>query len=97
MTAEMTKTLPQIHSQNSQRPQRVNIRPEAELLLSCIRYHFDTSTSAQIADLLRTDLDWDYLIQKAAEHNVFLLFYQSLKNACPELIPAFVAGKLLRI
>lgn len=96
MTAEMTKTQtrPQIHNQNSQNSQKENIRPEAELLLRCIRYHFDTASSGEIAELLRTDIDWDYLIQKAAEHNVFLLFYQSLKNACPELIPGFVAGKL---
>ena len=94
MTAEMTKTLPRIHSQNSQNSQKGNSRPEAELVLRCIRYHFDTATSGDIADLLCTELDWDYLIQKASEHNVFLLFYQSLKNACPELIPPSISGKL---
>lgn len=91
MIAELTKTRPQSPSQNSQQG---SIRPEAELLLRCIRYHFDTATSAEIAELLRTELNWDYLIQKAAEHNVFLLFYQSLKNASPELIPASVSAKL---
>ncbi|WP_254565628.1 nucleotidyltransferase family protein [Oscillatoria sp. HE19RPO] len=67
---------------------------EAELLLCCIRYHFGTATSSEIAHLLRTELDWDYLIQKAAEHNVFLLFYQSLKQTHPELIPPSIAAPL---
>jgi hypothetical protein len=68
--------------------------PEAELLLCCIRYHFGTATSSEIAHLLQTELDWDYLIQKAAEHNVFLLFYQSLKQTHPELIPPSIAETL---
>lgn len=74
--------------------QKANIRSEAELLLCCIRHQFNTATSAEIADLLRNDLDWDAIIGKAVENNVFLLFYQSLKNTHPELIPPSIYDRL---
>jgi hypothetical protein len=94
MIAELTKnTDNQIRKQNHNN-QNHNNPPEAELLLSCIRYQLGTATSAEIAQLLQPDLDWDYLIQKATQHNVFLLFYQSLKQVHPELIPTSISQPL---
>jgi len=90
MIAEQTK-----NSTGTQRTsQKGSIPPEAELLLCCVRHQFNTATSAEIADLLRKDLDWDYLIQKAAKHNVFLLLYQTLKNTHPELIEPSIYEQL---
>lgn len=74
--------------------QKGSIRSEAELLLCCVRHQFNTATSAEIADLLRNNLDWDAIIGKAVENNVFLLFYQSLKNTHPELIPPSIYDRL---
>ncbi|MGK7904264.1 MAG: nucleotidyltransferase family protein [Hormoscilla sp.] len=74
--------------------QKGSIRSEAELLLCCIRHQFNTATSAEIADLLRNDLDWDAIMGKAVENNVFLLFYQTLKNTHPELIPPSIYEQL---
>jgi hypothetical protein len=39
-------------------------------------------------------LNWDYLIQKAAEHNVLMLFYQSLKQTHLELLPKSICNQL---
>jgi len=90
MIAELTKnsTGTQITSQKG------SIRSEAELLLCCIRHQFNTATSAEIADWLRNDLDWDAIIGKAVENNVFLLFYKTLKHTHPELIPPSVYDRL---
>lgn len=92
MIAELTKNTK--NTDNQIRRPNHNNRSEPELLLSCIRYQIGTATSAEISQLLQQDLDWDYLIQKASEHNVFLLFYQSLKQVHPELIPASISEQL---
>ncbi|PHM06114.1 hypothetical protein CK516_35905 [Nostoc sp. 'Peltigera malacea cyanobiont' DB3992] len=71
-----------------------NLRPEINLLLCCTRIDIDTSTASQIHKLLQTDLDWDYLLQKAYQHGVFLLLYESLQKTHPELIPQNISDQL---
>jgi hypothetical protein len=89
MIAELTQnTDNQIPKQNH------NNRPETELLLYCIRYQLGTATSAEIAHLLQQDLDWNYFRQKAAQHNVFLLVYETLNKTHPQLIPREISQQL---
>ncbi|MEH2417060.1 nucleotidyltransferase domain-containing protein [Nostoc sp.] len=71
-----------------------NLRPEINLLLCCTRIKIDTSTTSQIHKLLQTDLNWDYLLQKAYQHGVFLLLYESLQKTHPELIPQNISNRL---
>jgi hypothetical protein len=58
---------------------------EIELLLNCVRPQID---SDRIKDLVKENIDWQYLIQTAYRHGVIPLFYSNLSNICPQLIPA---------
>jgi hypothetical protein len=71
-----------------------SLRLEIELLLCCARTYIDTATACQIQNLLQKDLDWAYLLQKAFQHGVFLLVYESLQKTHPELIPQNLAHQL---
>jgi len=62
-------------------------RPEIELLLACARTSVDAAGTACIRNLLREDLDWDYLVEISRRHRVTPLLYRSLHSICPEAIP----------
>ena len=68
-------------------------QPEIEILLCCNNIHTDTTPSQRI-DLLQKDIDWNYLLQQACHHGVFLLLYQNLVKYHPERIPKNIQPQL---
>ncbi|MGB7443771.1 MAG: lasso peptide biosynthesis B2 protein, partial [Coleofasciculaceae cyanobacterium] len=68
--------------------------PEIELLLYCSRSCIDTATAERVENLLQQDLDWNYLLQQACEHRVFLLLHQNLILNYPQLIPQNILPQL---
>lgn len=47
----------------------------------------ESETSERIRSLLRKDLDWSYLKQKALRHGLMPLLYRNLKSNCPDAVP----------
>ena len=70
------------------------IGSEAQLILACARTTIDFETSERIRALLREDVDWDYVIEKAEQHCIMPLLYSNLSNLCPEAVPDGVMEKL---
>lgn len=70
------------------------LRSEAELLLCCARTHMDTERAERIRQVLREDIDWDYLIRLALQHGMMPLLFGHLSAVCPETIPAAVLHQL---
>ncbi|MGB3761130.1 MAG: lasso peptide biosynthesis B2 protein [Rivularia sp. (in: cyanobacteria)] len=68
-------------------------QPEIEILLCCNNIHTDTAKPQRI-DLLQKDIDWNYLLQQACQHGVFLLLYQNLVKYYPESIPKNIQPQL---
>lgn len=66
---------------------------EIELLLNCVRPQID---SDRIKDLVKENIDWQYLIQTAYRNGVIPLLYSNLSNICPQLIPASFQQQLQR-
>ncbi len=62
-------------------------RPELELLLCCARTRMDYVTAERINALVHEDIDWEFLIRAAVQHQVVPLLYQSLKTTCPDAVP----------
>ncbi len=71
-----------------------NERPENELLLSLARPVFNVAWAERVGDLVRGDLDWDYLIALADRHGVIPLFVHNLNSVSTELVPLQVLSKL---
>lgn len=67
----------------------VSWRLEDELLLCCAKTSIDTATAARVNKLLQSDkkIDWEYLLQQACQHGVFLLLHQNLITSHSEYIP----------
>jgi len=72
------------------------LRPEDELLLCCARTHIDSATAGRMSALVRTGMDWNYLIQTASTHGVKPLLCRHLGSVCPEALPQAVRGQLKR-
>lgn len=73
-----------------------DVPPEAQLILACARTVIRSRERKQIADLLRLDLDWDYLIEKAKQNFVTPLLCRNLLNDFAELLPCAAAARLER-
>jgi hypothetical protein len=67
------------------------ISSEAELLLCCARTRLSATLSTRIAELLRSKLDWDFVVAQAIAHGVAPLVYFHLSN---KVIPAAVRESL---
>ena len=65
-------------------PSVEGLRPEDELLLCCAG---SSAKVGRMEALLRRDLDWAYLLQRAFRHGLMPLLYQSLSAACPQAVP----------
>jgi len=63
------------------------MRPEVELLLCCVGTSIDTARAERIRRLLRTDLDWEYLLQAAGRHGVMPLLSRSLRTISSDDVP----------
>ena len=69
-------------------------RPEIELLLCCARTCMDAAGSERIRALLRSEIDWAYLIRLAGPHGMLPLLYWSLNKTCPEAVPEPIMDQL---
>jgi hypothetical protein len=71
-----------------------NIRPEIDLLLQCARTREDSVKSARITELLRQELDWDYLIAASVRHGVMPLLFWHLRTLPSNRVPVAVMDGL---
>lgn len=82
-------------------PQLSTWCPEIELLLCCACNKIDITTTEHIENLLQKDINWNYLLQQACQHGVFLLVYQNLvnnyRNTLPESLHNSAANLSARI
>jgi hypothetical protein len=69
-------------------------RAENELLLRLARPALNVARAERVAQLLRGDLDWDYLVALADRHGVIPLFDYNLNSISKELVPVQVLAKL---
>lgn len=69
-------------------------RLEIEMLLCGSRTHPTSQNTGHLQELLRKELDWDWLVETAVEHKVIPLFYQNLKTAAPEKVPPDVLSQI---
>lgn len=65
----------------------IDIRPENQLLLTCIRAVTAPETSSDLIGLLQLPLDWNYFMGKAKRHCVLPLVYQCLNRIDHKVIP----------
>src|SRR5690349_14224948 len=64
-----------------------DLRPEIELLLGCARSRIAPETADRIHRLLRSEIDWPFLIRKAHQHGSLSLLCWNLSNHCPDAVP----------
>jgi hypothetical protein len=69
------------------------MRPEHDLLLSCVRTAFLKDQTDPSPSLPET-LDWNRFVGLSEWHNVVPLVYRALPAACPGAIPAAVLNRL---
>ncbi|MDJ1173971.1 nucleotidyltransferase domain-containing protein [Roseofilum capinflatum] len=67
---------------------------ENQFLLCCIRSQLNSAKASDVQDLLRTDLDWDILLQNAVNQNVFMLLYRTLKQNQSQGVPLSVFERI---
>ncbi|MDJ1181923.1 nucleotidyltransferase domain-containing protein [Roseofilum casamattae] len=80
-----------LHSTNSQgSSQNERKLPVNKLLLFCARYQLKTANSADITDLLKTDINWSIVWELALAHGISMLVYQTLKEIKSSALPASV-------
>lgn len=63
------------------------LKAEDELLLRCARSKLEEEDEDRIISLLDNNLDWDYLINKAARNRLRPLLYLNLNQVGPERVP----------
>jgi hypothetical protein len=80
--------------------QSIKMINEDKILTLCARTQLTPEIKVKLIKLLKKDLDWDYLIQKALHHKIMPLLYWNLKNY-PKYVPEnrfnSIKGHLKRI
>lgn len=74
----------------------LTIRPEDEVLILCSRTKINVEMENRILDLISSNFDWNYLIEKASFHFLRPLLCQNIKLICPEKVPSRVLNDLNR-
>src|SRR5262245_8557677 len=74
--------------------QSVGLRLEIEVLLQSLRMGVSSNGEARIQDLLRQEIDWDFLIQSAHYHRVIPLLYRTLSRVSPDFVPEDAMARL---
>lgn len=69
-------------------------RPEVDLLLCCARTNLSSENVEQIRRLLRSEMDWTYLVRMAGTHGLIPLLYPNLKKTFPESVPPSTLDQL---
>jgi len=72
-------------------------RREWNFLLYGIRTFGHPGYSRQFETQCADVIDWNFIVQKASDNGVTLLFFQNLKKNCPHSIPAPYFDRLFRI
>lgn len=62
-------------------------KPEDKLIIYASRTVIDNQTKKKIKELIRKDLDWNYIIISACRNEVSLLLTYQINHICPEEIP----------
>jgi len=73
---------------------KVKLRPEIELLLCCARLCLSSAERDRIVLLLRSELDWAYLLNLASGHGLLPLLYRHLNALASAAIPKAVFMEL---
>ncbi|HEX3185921.1 MAG TPA: nucleotidyltransferase family protein [Pyrinomonadaceae bacterium] len=69
---------------------------EEQLLLAIARRELGPRDVAELRELAREPLDWDYLIATAFNHGLLPLLQKNLASAAADLVPAHVLSRLKR-
>ena len=69
-------------------------RPEMALLLCCAQTVTTDETAARIRDLVATELDWEYVVSLANNHQVVPLLYHNLNMYAADVVPTPVMALL---
>ena len=69
---------------------------EERLLLTIARRELEPRDVAELRELAREPLDWDYLIATAFNHGLLPLLQKNLASAAADLVPAHVLSRLKR-
>ncbi len=73
------------------------IRPEFELILCASRVRDDPDTQIRLRELLRRELDWDFLLRAAETHGILFLLHNRLERCCPGWEPQVARERLRRL
>lgn len=71
-----------------------NLKPEDEFLLKCSVSYMGDADVDITRQMVKSDLDWDYLTKMAYRHRLSSLLYWQLNNICPEEVPSEIMRKL---
>jgi Uncharacterised nucleotidyltransferase len=69
-------------------------RPEDQILICVAHRSLDVAARASLRQLLRRDLDWNYLLSMAQRHRVVPSLHHHLVSVYPEAIPPQVSSRL---
>lgn len=64
------------------------LSPEHELLLCCSRTRIDAEATARVRELIRSNLNWEYVFLSASHHGLLGLLYHRIQT-CQDLVPLF--------
>jgi len=69
---------------------------DEQLLLTIARRELEPRGVAEVRELVREPLDWDYLIATAFSHGLLPLLQKNLTSAAADLVPGHVLSRLKR-
>jgi hypothetical protein len=75
-------------------PKHDTVCYEKELLICCARTRMTQANAERIRGLLAQPLDWDYLLNAAAEHSVGPLVDRHLRPVAPDAVPQVETERL---
>ena len=79
-------------------PPAAGVSPETELLLNCsANVRMSGERTSRIKELLRQELDWDYLIQLTLRHELMPLLYWQLHTISPGTVPQAYLSQLRNV
>ncbi|WP_321422019.1 nucleotidyltransferase family protein [uncultured Methanobacterium sp.] len=64
------------------------LKKEDQLLLSCARIQMDDENKRKIKNLVKLDLDWDYLLKITSKHKLQQIVYWQLNQICADEVPS---------
>ena len=71
-------------------------RPENKLLLAVARREINSRHASDVRELVREQLDWQYLIATAFSHGLLPLLQKHLTTTAADLVPGHVLAQLKR-